>query len=341
MLTATQLDMFLVDKLDSLHDTVYTEIPIYAYAQTQTDDPFLTTWVTTGINQKIRIPVDIHSGGILTIDWGDGDTTTVNSNGQVTHTYTTPASYRVTMTGDLSRINLDGSGSTPTLLHSINQWGDIQWSTMKNAFRGASQMTYHATDAPDLSQVTDMSGMFRYASQFNGDLSNWNTSSVTNMFEMFYFAGEFNGDLSNWDTSSVTNMFEMFYFAGEFNGDLSNWNTSSVTNMSNMFGSAHEFNGDLSNWNTSSVTGMFAMFANTHKFNGDISNWNTSSVTTMFEMFANTGKFNGDISNWNTSSVTNMSFMFEYARVFNGDLSDWDTSSVRVTSKSLCNFQKH
>lgn len=36
----------------------------------------------------------------------------------------------------------------------------------------------------DVSQVTDMSGMFSN-SRFNGDISNWDVSSVTNMGGMF------------------------------------------------------------------------------------------------------------------------------------------------------------
>ena len=36
-------------------------------------------------------------------------------------------------------------------LRSIDQWGDISWTTMESAFLDAGNMTYNATDAPDLS----------------------------------------------------------------------------------------------------------------------------------------------------------------------------------------------
>ena len=260
---------------------------------------FLTTWETTAANPTVSIPVEVHSGETFTIDWGDGSTTaTVNSTGTQSHTYATAGSYWVIMTGDLSRINLGGSGSTPALLSSINQWGDIRWSTMSNAFRGANAMTYHATDTPNLSQVTDTSGMFQLALKFNGDISGWDTSSVTDMSYMFSGANVFNRSLVGWNTSSVTDMSYMFSFARAFNGDISGWDTSSVTDMSQMFAAANAFNGDISGWDTSSVTYMPGMFDFALKFNRDISGWNVSSVTDMDDMFSHADDFDQNLGPW-------------------------------------------
>ena len=262
-------------------------------------DSFLTTWKTTSAGQTIKIPVEVHSGKNFTINWGDGSTAdTVTSNGVQSHTYATAGSYRVTMTGDLSRINLGGSDSTPISLHSINQWGDIPWSTMNNAFRGASDMTYNATDAPDLSDVTIMQNMFRDAEKFNGDLSGWNTSSATNMSYMFNGADAFNGDLSGWDVSSVTDMTAMFWNAAAFNGDISTWNTSSATNISFMFNDAAAFNGDISTWNTSSATNTSFMFNDAAAFNQDISVWDVSSATNMNFMFDGASSFDQNLGPW-------------------------------------------
>merc|ERR1719162_2413191 len=68
-----------------------------------------------------------------------------------------------------------------------------------------------------------MNGMFYEASEFNGDVSDWDVSSVTDMNSMFDEATEFNGDVSDWDVSSVTDMKWMFYKATKFNGDVSDW----------------------------------------------------------------------------------------------------------------------
>ena len=45
--------------------------------------------------------------------------------------------------------------------------------------------------------------MFKQASDFNGDVSKWNTAKVTWMDSMFLKASKFNQDLSKWDTAKV------------------------------------------------------------------------------------------------------------------------------------------
>ena len=55
-----------------------------------------------------------------------------------------------------------------------------------------------------------MDSMFRGATSFNGDVSNWNVTAVTLMDSMFRGATSFNGDVSNWNVEAVTNMRYMF-----------------------------------------------------------------------------------------------------------------------------------
>ena len=283
---------------------------------------FVTTWKTTTADESITLPI---SGSGMTVNWGDGNTTT--ASGPVSHTYNTAGDHAIQITGELTRFHLNRAADASKLV-SLDQWGTASWTTMENAFRGASNMAYNAVDSPDLSSVTDMSNMFFRASAFNGDLSNWNVSSVTDMSYMFIAATSFNGDLSSWNVSSVTDMSYMFNDATSFNGDLSSWDVSSVTDMNGMFSRATSFNGDLSSWDVSSVTDTTSMFEGITSFNGDLSSWNVSSVKIMIGMFRGATSFNGDLSSWNVSSVTDMTYMFREATSFNGDLSSWNVSSV-------------
>lgn len=85
----------------------------------------------------------------------------------------------------------------------------------------------------DTSLITDISDLFFYLPNFNGDISKWDVSNVTNMNFMFY-GSKFNKDISKWDVSSVTEMKYMFSNS-EFNGDISKWNVSNVIDMKDMF----------------------------------------------------------------------------------------------------------
>ena len=86
----------------------------------------------------------------------------------------------------------------------------------------------------DVSQVTDFTHLFRYATVFNQDISNWDVSKVTNMLFSFNHAFAFNQDISQWDVSKVTTMQGAFAFTN-FNFDIGNWDVSQVTKMGYMF----------------------------------------------------------------------------------------------------------
>lgn len=84
----------------------------------------------------------------------------------------------------------------------------------------------------DVSKIKDMSFLFKN-SNFNGDISRWNTSNVTNMNSMFVNS-EFNGDISKWNVSKVINMNYMFINSA-FNQDLSNWIPTKLEHCVDMF----------------------------------------------------------------------------------------------------------
>ena len=296
--------------------------------------PFKTTWETTLADETRTIPLE---GSEITIDWGDGQTSSASS-GLVSHEYAAAAEYTISISGGLTAIILKESPDA-NKLKSIDQWGDISWMSMRDAFHGASAMIHLAKDAPDLSKVTDMSGMFSSAISFNQPINDWDVSEVTNMSHMFTHNIYFNQPLDDWDVSEVTDTSYMFYAARSFNQPLNDWDVSEVTDTSYMFYAARSFNQPLSDWDVSSAANMSRMFSFTDAFNQPLSDWDVSSVTDMNRMFSRSF-FNQPLSDWDVSSVTDMNRMFSRS-FFNQPLSDWDVSSVtdmnRMFSRSFFN----
>ncbi len=332
--------------------------------------PFITTWDTrgNGVTSDNQIMIDTQGSGFsYSVDWGDG-TTDVNITGDITHTYQEQGIYTVEILGDFPHFlfqevtEQSGSLSQEIIfssdnhkLLSVEQWGNIQWTSMASMFVNAINLEINATDTPNLSAVTDMSKMFKGTQDFEYDITGWNVSEVTNMSEMFS-SSAFNQDIESWDVSSVINMEGMFAGASEFNQALGDWDVSSVTNMNYMFSGATEFNQDIGEWDVSNVTSMIGMFGSNAdydyledigwpeddssysprkgaiNFNQDLSDWNVAKVTNMQNMFADATNFNQDISDWDVSSVTSMYGMFAQASDFNQDISDWNVENVTSMS---------
>jgi gliding motility-associated-like protein len=291
-------------------------------------NPFITTWLATSDNQ-ITIPTT-GGGYLYNVYWenkgnaSDNGTLSNQSADAVITGLTDGATYRVEIAGDFPRIYFNDGGDK-TKIRTIEQWGDIAWTSMASAFYGCINLTYNAADTPDLSLVSDASSMFRSCTNFNGDLSAWDMSNVTDMSFMFSQATTFNnGEASGASTNSLnwtmavgvtTTLRQMFTGAIAFNQDINSWDVSMVNDMYRMFFMASSFNGDISSWNVGNVENMQRMFEAT-SFDKDIGGWVMSSVLTINQMFTSS-PFNQNISGWNVSSVTSFNRMFEGASLFN------------------------
>gem|GEM_PF-681274 len=187
---------------------------------------------------------------------------------------------------------------------------------------GADLTTLCTTPVTDMADLFN-ANLFTNVRDFNQNIGSWDVSNVTDMSSMFYFATFFNQDIGEWDVNNVTSMASMFQSAFTFNQDIGRWDVSSVTNMQAIFVETDEFNQDIGEWDVSSVTNMVAMFSGARAFNQDIGRWDVSSVTNMQAMFSGARAFNQDIGDWDVSTVTRMQTMFSGAQAFNQDLSGW------------------
>jgi bacterial surface protein 26-residue repeat len=260
----------------------------------------------------VSFPLVDWVGYDFDILWGDGTASENIDNGgggsglTVSHTYSTPGTYEVKMTGaNLPWVQFC-SGTDKLKLIEVKQWGPNPWWKMEAMFAYCTNVQITAADAPDLSNPawhsSGFKSLFQNATNFNSEIGHWDTSLVKDMSNMFSNTA-FNKPINTWDTSAVTNMTSMFADAVNFNQSLSSWDTSSVTDMSNMFLGAHAFNQPLvhtvSAWDTSAVTTMYGMFEDADAFNQNISSWSFGpGLTSMAQMFLNVDSFNQNLSGW-------------------------------------------
>ena len=173
----------------------------------------------------------------------------------------------------------------------------------------------------DVSQVTDMSGLFKDNDSFNADLSLWNVSKVTNMNNMFEKATSFNSDLTKWKVGKVNRMLSMFGSAKQFNNGsargvanngLKDWDVGMVQEMRDMFREAEGFNSNIGGWNVMGTYSMESMFEGATSFNCGqapgvrhdlLVSWNVMNVIHMQRMFAGATCFNGNLSTWTLSDL--------------------------------------
>jgi len=209
----------------------------------------------------------------------------------------------------------------------------------------------------DMQNVEDLAYMFTYASEneWNGDISNWDTSNVTRLEGTFAGYGgvtltnlsyysKFNGDISTkqvtcaggttlartynaWDVKNVTRFAK------------TNVTTNSGYWNGGTFYKNQSFNQDIGNWqiNTGSTVSVLGMFYEARAFNQDINTkvvtvgsenyvaWDVQKFNTFMRLFSgqSTGNmsFNSPIGNWNVTNRANMSSMFQNNNNFNQEIS--------------------
>lgn len=146
--------------------------------------PFIIK-VNSGSNSEFTIPTDnttyTYNYAVTTSD----SQSFTGQTGDLTITFPSAnTDYIIEISGVFPYFN-NLASSNPEKLIDIMQWGDIAWESMYVSFIQSTLTNVTATDAPDLSIVTDMSLMFLLNSIQTIDVSGWDVSGVTTMNSMF------------------------------------------------------------------------------------------------------------------------------------------------------------
>ena len=270
-------------------------------------------------------------GYVTAVDNVDGDISssiTISTNLDITQTGT----YEITYT-----VN-DQAGNTASVSRTVILTEDI-YIYFENGICKCPEAALGQTTIVDgiTYTVVDDTTIANEIALGNVNLC---TTAVTNMsgedMINFFNDTDFNSDISFWDTSNVTDFSSMFKNATEFNQNIGGWDTSNVFDTHRMFLGATSFNQNISSWDVSMVTDMYGMFENAEAFNQPLGSWNVSNVTDMDYMFLNARAFNQDITSWCVSNFTSEPTDFSISSELTSEnMPDWGSCPLAAESYTV------
>jgi hypothetical protein len=217
----------------------------------------------------------------------------------------------------------------------------------------------------DVSEIKDMSHLFKEIDYFEGDISQWDVSNVidaTSMLQCISYPNPktglpigkgFQSDISQWNFASLEyaeNIFDkrtdkdkLPNIKVEKEDKSPTFQPKVKSELRNLLIHLIKKNSPKSYYNdidTSLINDMSGLFLEIIDFLGDgfegeISNWDVSNVIDMREMFYAT-PFNNNISSWNMSNVRYTDSMFKYSE-FNRSICNWDLSNLISASFMFAN----
>jgi uncharacterized protein YndB with AHSA1/START domain len=268
---------------------------------------FITQWKTdnAGTTNNDQINFRVEQASNYHIDWGDGNDETFIGTGDLIHTYSSPGTYTVTVTGQVV-FSMKNNGDRQKLV-DILQHGDVTYLNDIRTLYNTSLTSVSATDIPDLSNITSMRAFFLDSSLLT-DITNfhlWDVSTVTDITNIFYNCTLFNDDIPIF--TSATNGTQAFQQASSFNQNI-NGKFPALTNGSSMLQNCASFNNDgvgISGFNT--VLNANSMFNNCDALNVTINGF--TNCTTATDFLANTAIFNSTVSGFNSLINSNRFFL--------------------------------
>ena len=129
--------------------------------------------------------------------------------------------------GEACDATFDCPTSQQTYGH-ISTW-DVSGVTKFNCY-GDSWCPYTNAD----SWKSHLAGLLVGCTNFDHDLSGWQTGKINTMRGMFYGTSSFSGSLADWNIEDVEDFSRMFSSSG-YTGDISSWSPTSAVTMEWMF----------------------------------------------------------------------------------------------------------
>ena len=292
----------------------------------------------------------------MTVDWGDGTTTVINSSNYVTarsHVYSVAGVYAISITGEIrgwSFLDMDQAGASDSRkVTSITNWGNFEFRETGSFFDCRNLTDIVCGDIPKwYSGSTFNAFLLNQSLTTINRLGEWDMSSQSNMRGMFSgcnvleFDPSVSGgkiDVSNWDVSNTALMDFMFANCRRMNSKMFQV-TSTTTDIKGMFQGCTVFDAagttSMDSWDVSSVGSMERTFMSALAFNRNISGWTTTNLNNLTQTFAgnpslspaNEMAFNQNIGLWDTKLVTSFNGIFVNCSSFDQDLSNWDLQAV-------------
>ena len=184
-----------------------------------------------------------------------------NNNNSTTGNTTRTRTGNTTRTRTGNTTRNECSKIPDTILPVRTSWGLADKNKAENGFANKNELKEHINKWLNWKYKIDPEQFGWFDIQNTHiELKFWNISNITDMSGLFENRTDFNEDINDWDVSHVTNMSNMFKGAKSFNQPLNNWNVSKVTNMNNMFNCAVNFNKNISGWDVSNVNNSEGIF---------------------------------------------------------------------------------
>ncbi len=94
----------------------------------------------------------------------------------------------------------------------VQQWGNLPWSSLSQAFYGCFNLKITATDKPNLTNTFTMDDTFNNSGITTvPGIEDWDVSNIIGIQYTFQVT-EFNQSLNNWDVSNVRYLSGLFYY---------------------------------------------------------------------------------------------------------------------------------